>query len=128
METDKLLEDLSERARLHAGYFLPDGWKEIVASCHKDLIELAPTYAVYQVKEKFGGLRFYADPPENFSDEGRQRFRDRIREAEKLSFKTCQICGAEGTLVVTGYTWETVCLNHRTPDSKEQQKHFGEWS
>ena len=42
-----------------------------------------------QVKEKFGGLRFYMTT-------GSREIRDLIGKAEKLSFQTCEECGEPG--------------------------------
>lgn len=42
-----------------------------------------------QVKEKFGGLRFYAGGISS-------AMREFIDEAEKESFRTCEDCGAPG--------------------------------
>ena len=44
---------------------------------------------IYQIKEKFGGLRFYTD---SCSPE----FHRMIADAENESFKTCESCGAPG--------------------------------
>ena len=65
-------------------------------------LELIP--AASQVKEKFGGLRFYLEgnyPPEM----GRL-----VEEAECLSFHVCEVCGEQGEL--KGY--QVRCSSHRT--------------
>lgn len=49
-----------------------------------------------QVKEKFGGLRFYMTSHTEGMDE-------LIREAEALSEKTCEECGGPGKLNSTGW-------------------------
>ena len=61
----------------NAGYRLSDEEKET----------LQPLAA--QVKEKFGGLRFYIYG-------GNDRIDGAIRMAEAMSFKTCEGCGAPG--------------------------------
>jgi hypothetical protein len=48
-------------------------------------------FEVLQVKEKFGGLRFYVN---HKSDAIRQR----IETAQHESFYTCEICGQPGRL------------------------------
>ena len=67
------------------------GWE----SLYKPLMEYIEEYnhthtdkpiEIHQVKEKFGGLRFYT----NFTDE---KLREMIRKAEEKSFNTCEICG-----------------------------------
>lgn len=55
-----------------------------------------------QVKEKFGGLRFYYTG-------GDDEIRGMVRLAESLSFKTCEDCGAPGELRKTRHWWRTLC-------------------
>lgn len=64
---------------------------------------------VIQVKEKFGGLRFY-------THESTDEFHNLIDKAEEESYKTCQNCGKAGTLNTDRYwmvTLCTECLNKR---------------
>jgi hypothetical protein len=57
-------------------------------------------FAVTQVKEKFGMLRFYAP--------GNDRIYDLIDLAERLSCVTCEVCGKYGKL--RGHSWvRTLC-------------------
>ena len=46
---------------------------------------------ISQIKEKFGGLRFYTSVTYDFMDE-------LLDKAEELSEKTCEECGREGSL------------------------------
>lgn len=65
------------------------GWHFLIVELIEDLEELGWDGRIHQVKEKFGGLRFYIGG-------GSDEIYDRIDEAEALSFKTCEQCGAEG--------------------------------
>lgn len=58
-----------------------------------------------QVKEKFGGLRFYVDGNLSTEQYGAIRF------AEALSMHTCEICGDRGTQRFGGWT-KTLCNKH----------------
>ena len=59
-----------------------------------------------QVKEKFGGLRFYVE-------KSNQKAQDYIWFAESMSYRTCEICGNPGHLYTTG--WHKVrCDEHKT--------------
>lgn len=60
---------------------------------------------VVQVKEKFGGLRFYV---QNACEE----IYDLISQAEKCSYGICEICGASGRLMKTGPVVMTRCQKH----------------
>ncbi len=60
---------------------------------------------VFQVKEKFGGLRFYIDP---LIDTVADQIYEAIDEAEKKSIQTCEICGSPGKQ--GGHGWiQTLC-------------------
>ena len=56
---------------------------------------------IYQIKEKFGGLRIYVSHSNPFLDA-------KIEEAENRSYKTCEQCGATndtGLLYVGGWIY-----------------------
>lgn len=57
-----------------------------------------------QVKEKFGGLRFYIDQgsPEQYAV---------ISFVESLSYHTCEVCGAPGSSRTGGWV-RTLCDEH----------------
>lgn len=57
-----------------------------------------------QVKEKFGGLRFYADGGDEFAHAA-------IELAEALSFRTCETCGSPGRPQRGGWI-RTLCPEH----------------
>lgn len=71
-----------------------EGWEDIIRSLHADLVKLFPDYKVIQVKEKFGGLRYYVDIPYNDSSMAAY---SRIGYAENESLRTCEVCGEAGT-------------------------------
>src|SRR4030095_3349929 len=61
------------------------------------LAEMHPDYVLFQVKEKFGGLRFYAGVDLNDSVEEKDpRFNELIHEAEEKSYTICELCGQPG--------------------------------
>lgn len=81
------------------------GWYPIVKKLIEDLIELGWDKQIIQVKEKFGGLRFYIN-------DGSIEIYDRISEAEKSSYETCEICGEQGK-VRTDIGWlSNLCEKH----------------
>lgn len=121
--TQKLFEDFPH---LFQGRFLPvtenlmgfgfectDGWFNIIYELSAKLTELInqmpPERRQYcyatQVKEKFGGLRFYML---GSTDE----MEDLISEAENLSYKTCEFCGAPGKPNIGGWI-TTMCEDCR---------------
>ena len=71
-----------------------EGWKGIVTGLCEDLDALGLTdLVVVQVKEKFGGLRFYV---QGEGDDAREAVSALIREAEAKAWLTCDTCGAPG--------------------------------
>lgn len=44
-------------------------WSDILRETHAKLEALAPGYNIAQIKEKFGGLRYYIDMPEHIWDD-----------------------------------------------------------
>jgi hypothetical protein len=77
------------------------GWHAIIAKLVDDLLALGWDGTVAQVKEKFGGLRFYVG-------RGSNAIFDRINQAEAESFQVCETCGAPGILRSTGW-YKTRC-------------------
>lgn len=75
------------------------GWMPLVHHLSHDLAKYP--IQVVQVKEKFGGLRFYIDLAEDIDHWGvigPTAFEDvhnLISEAEARSYKVCELCGAE---------------------------------
>ena len=81
------------------------GWYPLIKDLITDLIELGWDKQTCQVKEKFGGLRFYINAA---SDDVHKR----IGIAEGLSYKTCEKCGEKGELR-TNIGWHTtLCDKH----------------
>lgn len=80
------------------GFAVGSGWYHIVeALCDniagylKNLKEDArPDFKVVQVKEKFGGLRFYVDNAD-------ETINGMIYMAESWADKSCEVCGNRGT-------------------------------
>lgn len=101
-----------------------DGWIPLVESLIIDLLALGWDKRVDQIKEKFGGLRFYIDETE-LSQSVREVVRERIREAEDMSFKVCETCGDPGSLHGT-YWIKTVCGPCSGNKEKTEAKRHGQ--
>jgi hypothetical protein len=72
------------------------GWVPILDRLAGDLMKLGWTGGLQQVKEKFGGLRFYIRY-DGIPEDRHEAARQCIREAEAESYTTCEDCGAPGS-------------------------------
>jgi len=89
------------------GLAIGDGWFNIVYDLSKKITEIAPEVQVVQVKEKFGGLRFYTGSVLKDHSDNVYKL---INEAEEKSFKTCEICGTIENVTTNGPNWiKTLC-------------------
>jgi hypothetical protein len=88
---------------MNAGFFeCNSGWYQLIKDLIVDLIELGWDKQICQVKEKFGGLRFYIY-------EGSDEMHARISKAENQSYEICEVTGKPGQLR-TDLGWiETLC-------------------
>ena len=90
-----------------------EGWREIVESLVNDLVDMGWDRELFQIKEKFGGLRFYVG---QCSDE----MYDRIAEAERKSLETCMKCGKPGFAIDHGWIL-TLCEEHKVKLGKNNE-------
>lgn len=81
-----------------------EGWRPLVLKLIEDLFILGWNGNLQQIKEKFGGLRFYIGIA---SDE----VHERIRLAEKESYQICDVCGKPGKPRTDGWV-RTLCDEH----------------
>lgn len=81
-----------------------DGWLPLIQKLIEEIIALGWNKRISQVKEKFGGLRFYIGA---FTDE----ISHSISEAENKSYSICETCGNNGCLrkTVNGSYFFTSC-------------------
>jgi hypothetical protein len=122
-EMDKFLESIgglengffSDRPKIKSNGFLEisNGWFGLVKELIEDCIALGWNKEICQIKEKFGGLRFYINsaPDEVFK---------RIREAEDKSFTTCEVTGNPGQLRTDIGWYRTLCEEEYEKIKKEK--------
>lgn len=82
------------------------GWRPLVRELDAKLREIDPDYEILQVKEKFGGLRYYYE-----DREFNRTMRALVAEAEAESFRVCENCGSGEvrTSADGGYWIKTLC-------------------
>lgn len=90
------------------GASVGEGWVPLVDNLIQELIALGWDRHCEQIKEKFGGLRFYIG-------QGSEEVRNAIHRAEAMSYKICELCSAPGQ--VGGKGWlTTLCTTCRKED------------
>ncbi len=82
------------------------GWKKLVDPL-EEVCKLTDT-KILQVKEKFGGLRFYIGWQEGF-----EWVHDLVDTAERMSLSTCEDCGSIEQVSTRGSWLRTLCQNCR---------------
>jgi hypothetical protein len=88
------------------GFLCDDGWYQLVYNLSSAISEYANSMGLdpvaVQVKEKFGGLRYYI----RNGDDQIMRW---IDEAEELSMSICECCGKSGELRTERPYIRTLC-------------------
>ena len=112
----------------YGGIAVGEGWWPIIESLCADIQhyikwknkdeEIVPQVVVMQIKEKFGGLRFYYDG-------GDERIRGMVTTAESWAEKTCEDCGVPATKKTRGWI-KNVCDKHFEEYEARRKERFGE--
>jgi len=95
-------------AKQNIGFHVGPGWVHIIEDAIKLMIiqELKSYPQAVQIKEKFGGLRWYT----NSCTAEQQKI---IDSAERVCGMICEKCGEPGTLAVSKGWYKTVCDKHK---------------
>lgn len=99
-----------------------DGWFKIIYDTCQRIAEIDPTGAIKadQIKEKFGGGRFYFSMDKSGTKETFEQVSKLVAEFEDLSYKTCESCGTtENVSATTGGWILTLCESCK---GKREQK------
>jgi len=124
-EMDAFLESIGG---LENGYFtdrepikdcgifcVSNGWFPLIKQLIEDLIALGWDKKICQVKEKFGGLRFYIGA-------GSNEIHDRISQAENDSYNICERTGKPGELRRDLGWWVTLCEEEYQKELEKRKK------
>ena len=90
---------------------LPTGWIGVVDDLMKDLIDLGWDKDLHQIKEKFGGLRFYIG-------ETTEAINTRIHDAELSCEEVCHDCGS--TVDLSSVSYYILCRQCRLNPVQEE--------
>jgi hypothetical protein len=91
------------------------GWYKLIIDTHKKLKYIDPNYEIHQIKEKFGGLRYYYQSSFPFSSMQDQIMEAIVNAAEEIASKTCETCGiydykAKVETRVRNHWYKTLCM------------------
>lgn len=95
----------TERTLMGRGFECGDGWYTLIDVVSELLTKHDQGIYAVQVKEKFGGLRFYHSGGDNYTLGVEMT-------AETLSKYICELCGAPGFLNSDSGWWSTRCDEH----------------
>ena len=101
-----------------------EGWYQLVVDCDEELTGVDPNYQIYQVKEKFGGLRYYTKPSNMDEKDTLKKIGDIISKYEDIARRTCSATGGPGVLMASIGGWRKT-LN---PDYAASTLHHGKYS
>lgn len=93
------------------GFECGDGWYQLIWNLSEEIEDLLTKhnvsldyFDVFQVKEKYGGLRFYYILVNDKEDTATELYKI-VDKYEKLSLKICEMCGKEGKLQEGANGW-----------------------
>jgi len=96
------------------GFECGDGWYTLIDSMcsliqsHCNYSKECPQVIAFQIKEKFGGLRFYYDGGDDY-------IAGIVSFAEHMSQNICEVCGDRGVLNTEGWI-KCLCPTHDKKD------------
>jgi hypothetical protein len=118
-------------ANPYGGFAIGEGWWPIIESLcsniqshtdwwnkNRETRPVVEQVVVAQIKEKFGGLRFYYDG-------GDDQISGMVRMAEAWASHACEECGAPGTSGGKGWI-KTLCPTHRAESDARYAERFKE--
>ena len=82
-----------------------EGWYQIVVDCDNLLTEIDPNYQIAQIKQKFGGLRYYFQPSDVNNGELYVKMNSVVLAYEKIASITCEATGKPGVLMKSKGGW-----------------------
>ncbi|MDN6746572.1 MAG: hypothetical protein L0L93_06185 [Brevibacterium sp.] len=91
------------------------GWYQLILDLDAKIGSIEPDYKADQIKEKFGGLRFYYDQM-SINDDNRERVDKLVDATEEKAYTVCEVCGISDSTVTAagdGYWVKTLCATHR---------------
>jgi len=115
------------------------GWWPALETSFQEIVRILDEkpgleLSIVQIKEKFGGLRFYTDTHQTIGSkltdadmsEMRRAIDAAVGQAERRAGHTCEICGEPGKSRATGWI-KTLCDTHHERVIAQQQEREAQW-
>jgi len=124
-ELQLAVEELKKKISPAFGKYIQvdEGWYQIVVDCDKELRAIDPNYQILQIKEKFGGLRYYMTPCDDTTKEQRDQMYEVISKYEAIAARTCEATGQPGVLMKSIGGW----LKTLNPEYAANTLHYGKY-
>jgi len=104
-ETQLQIEELKKK--ILPGYWqsvdVDEGWYQLVLDCDRELTQIDPGYQIVQIKQKFGGLRYYFESSPLLGT--RKAMDDVVTKYEAVAAVTCEATGNPGVLMKSEGGW-----------------------
>lgn len=117
MDTKGWRGELREAYRWSGYAEVEDGWRDLIVSLVRRLDVIRQrdglSLEVLQIKEKFGGLRFYTSGANGEA-------LDLIHRAEEMSETICEYCGWPGEIKPLRGWYKCVCTTHEDEDERRR--------
>ena len=118
------IEALKEKMVGYKWIDVDEGWYQLVVSCDEELMAIDPKYAILQIKEKFGALRYYMSPSNDTTAEQRDAMWAIVLKYEELSKTVCEATGKPGVLMKSIGGW----LKTLNPEYAAKTLHYGKYT
>lgn len=122
LQVEALKEKISSSFSKHIS--IDEGWYQIVVDCDKELTTIDPNYQIQQIKEKFGGLRYYMTPSNDTTEEQKDKMYKVISRHEAIAAQTCEATGKPGVLMKSIGGWRKT-LN---PGYAASSRHYARYA
>ena len=116
------IESLRSKIEPSYGQYISvdEGWYQIILDCDKELTAIDPNYRIFQIKEKFGGLRYYFKPSQSDTLEAMNKV---VSKYEEIAARTCEATGMPGVLMKSVGGWQKTL----SPDYASTAKHYARY-
>lgn len=82
-----------------------EGWWLLIAKCDMEVSAIDPEYTIFQIKEKFGGLRYYYSPSSPIHT---PKMDEIVAKYERICSMTCEVSGKHGYLMKKSFQYKTL--------------------